>query len=71
MGKYQGSLLDADKNRIHNRFKDKLEKGKDLISLTQNEDWTGLCAIMSKIFSAFHSFDQRVISQAKLERQLR
>ncbi len=68
MRKYQGSLLDADKHKIHKRFKDKLEKAKDRTNLTQNENWPGLCAIMSRIFSAFHSFDRRLISQAKLER---
>jgi hypothetical protein len=67
MGKYQGSLLGADKDKIQKRFKDKLEKAKDRINLTQNENWAGLCAIMSRIFSAFHSFDRRIISQAKLE----
>lgn len=70
MGRYQGSLLNADKDKIHKRFKDKLEKAKDRIDLTQNQNWAGLCAIMSRIFSAFHSFDRRIISEAKLERYL-
>jgi hypothetical protein len=70
VGKYQGSLLDADKGKIHKRFKDKLEKVKDRKNPGQDENWAGLCAIMAKIFSAFHSFDRQIISQAKLERYL-
>jgi hypothetical protein len=68
MGKYQGSLLDSDKDGIHKRFKDKLEKAKDRTNLTQDDNWAGLYAVMSRIFSTFHSFDRRIISQAKLER---
>jgi hypothetical protein len=68
MGRYQGSLLDADKHKIHKRFRDKLEKAKNRTNLTEGENWPGLRAIMSRIFSAFHSFDRRLISQAKLER---
>jgi hypothetical protein len=70
MGTYQGSLLGADKDKIHKSFKVKLEKAKDLTNLTQNKNWAGLCVIMSRIFSAFHTFDRRIISQAKMERYL-
>jgi hypothetical protein len=68
MNQYQGSLLTSDKDRVHKRFKDKLEKARDLTSFTQGENWTGLREIMDAIFSAFHNFDRRIISQAKVER---
>jgi hypothetical protein len=47
-----------------------LEKAKDRKNPGQDENWAGLCAIMAKIFSAVHSFDRQIISQAKLERYL-
>ncbi len=59
IGKYQGEVLDKDK--IHKRFKEKLACQKNCTNLTQDENWSGLRAIMSSIFSAFHRFDQKTI----------
>jgi hypothetical protein len=71
MDKYQGGLSDTDKGKVHKLFKEKLTKGRGQIALAQNEDWAGLCVIMSRIFSAFHSFDRRIISESRLERYSR
>jgi hypothetical protein len=68
MSKYQGALSDTDKDKVHKLFKDKLAKARDEIGLTQNENWAGLCVIMSEIFSAFHNFDRRIILESRLDR---
>jgi len=70
-GKYQGSLLDTDKDKIHKRFKEKLEPQKDHTSLTKDQNWDGLRTIMSSIFSAFHRFDQKTIAEGRLEKYTR
>jgi hypothetical protein len=65
MGQYQGEVLDKDK--IHKRFKEKLARHMDGPNLTQDQNWAGLCAIMSSIFSAFHRFDRNIIFAERLE----
>jgi len=63
--KYQGSLANVDKGNVHKRFKEKLRKAKNQRNLRSDPNWSGLCAIMASIFSAFHSFDQQVICEAE------
>lgn len=65
MAKYQGEVL--EKHKIHKRFKEKLERQKNCKNPTQDENWAGLCAIMSRIFSAFHRFDRKFILADQLE----
>jgi hypothetical protein len=69
MGQYQGEVLDKD--RIHKRFKEKLTLDRDRSNLTQDQNWVGLCAIMSSIFSAFHRYDRNVIFSERLENYCR
>lgn len=69
IGKYQGGVLGKDK--IHKRFKEKLACQKDCTNLAQDPNWSGLCAIMSSIFSAFHRFDQKLILAEQLENYAR
>ena len=57
--KYQGEVM--NKNKIHKRFKEKLADQKNCANLVQNENWSGLRAVMSSIFCAFHRFDQKII----------
>ena len=59
MERYQGEGL--EKNKIHKRFKEKLANQKNKLNLTQDQNWSGLCSIMSDIFSAFHAFDRKII----------
>ncbi len=59
VGKYQGEVMNKDK--IHKRFKEKLADQKNCTNLMQNENWSGLRAVMSSIFCAFHRFDQKII----------
>jgi hypothetical protein len=65
MGQYQGEVLEKDK--IHKRFKEKLAHQRHRSNLTQDQNWSGLCAIMSSIFSAFHRFDRNIIFAERLE----
>jgi hypothetical protein len=65
MGKYQGEVLEKDK--IQKRFKEKLARQKNCINLTQDPNWSGLSAIMSSIFSAFHRYDQKHIFAEQLD----
>lgn len=63
--KYQGSVLEKDK--IQKRFKDKLARQKNGTNLTQDQNWSGLHAILSSMFSAFHPFDRKLILTEQLE----
>src|SRR5579862_3918222 len=65
MGQYQGEVLEKD--RIHRRFKEKLARQRDRSNLTQDQNWSGLCAVMSTLFSAFHRFDRKIIFAERLE----
>jgi hypothetical protein len=69
IGKYQGGVLEKDK--IHKRFKEKVARQKNCTNLTQDQNWSGLCAIMCSIFSAFHHFDKKLILAEQLERYAR
>jgi hypothetical protein len=69
MGQYQGEVLEKDK--IHKRFKEKLAHQRNLSNLTQDKNWSGLCAVMSGIFSAFHRFDRNIIFAEGLENYTR
>ena len=71
MGKYQGSLLDTEKDKVQKRFKEKLAQQKTNTNLAQDQNWAGLFAIMSSIFSAFHRFDQKIIAEERLEKYTR
>jgi hypothetical protein len=61
VGKYQGEVLGKDK--IHKRFKEKLAGQRNRAHLTQDPYWSGLCVILSSIFSAFHPYDRKHILQ--------
>jgi hypothetical protein len=65
VGKYQGSIAETDKGKVHKRFREKLRKARNRHDLRSDPNWSGLCAIMGSIFSAFHSFDQRIICEAE------
>ena len=65
VGKYQGSIADPDKGKVHKRFREKLREARNRRDLRSDPKWSGLCAIMDSIFSAFHSFDQRIICDAE------
>jgi hypothetical protein len=69
VGKYQGEVLGKDK--IHKRFKEKLARQKNGTNLAQDQNWSGLGAIMSSIFSAYHRFDQKLILAEQLEKYAR
>jgi len=66
IGKYQGGVIEKDK--IYERFKEKLARQKNCPNLAQDQNWSGLHAIMSSIFSAFHHFDQKLILAEQLEK---
>jgi hypothetical protein len=70
IGKYQGSLSDADKSAIHRRFEEKLARRNDS-GTASSHDWAGLKEVLSAIFAAFHRFDQRIIAQERLEQYTR
>jgi hypothetical protein len=59
MRQYQGEVLDKD--RIHERFRQKLECAKLDSRATASEKWTGLKGIFSTIFSAFHDLANKQI----------
>lgn len=59
MGRYQGEVL--EKEKIHRRFKEKLANQKGHTNLIHDPNWSGLCSILSSIFSAFHRYDQKLI----------
>jgi HEPN/Toprim N-terminal domain 1 len=69
MGQYQGEILGKDK--IHKRFREKLARQRNRPNLTQDPNWSGLCTIMSGIFSAFHRFDRELILREGLEKYQR
>ena len=59
MRKYQGEVL--DKERIHECFRQQLECAKLDRRTTTGEQWNGLRAIFSIIFSAFHDLANKQI----------
>jgi hypothetical protein len=59
MRQYQGEILDKD--RIRERFRQKLECAKLDRRATASEQWNGLKAIFSTIFSAFHDLANKQI----------
>ncbi len=60
VGKYQGEVLFKD--RIHERFKRRLEACRGESGLTTRPEWAGVQAILSSIFVAFHDFDAQLIN---------
>jgi DDE family transposase len=44
---------------------------RKVLSDTPAQNWAGLYAIMSGIFSAFHRFDQKIIAEERLEKYTR
>jgi hypothetical protein len=65
--KYQGEVL--EKSKIHQRFKEKLLHQKNSHNLMEDRNWSGMCAIMASIFSAFHDYDKQFILAEQLEDQ--
>jgi hypothetical protein len=65
MQQYQGEVL--HKERIHGRFRKKLESAKSDGIAPGSEQWNGLKAIFSDIFSAFHAFAKRQICDSARE----
>lgn len=63
--RYQGEVLEKDE--IHKRFKKKLANQKNCTNLAQDQNWSGLRAIMSAVFSAFHRYDQKLILSEQFE----
>ena len=62
--KYQGEITEKDK--VQKKFKEQLNACKENNSLIDNYDWSGVKAILEKIFSLFHEDDgQQIISWAK------
>jgi hypothetical protein len=60
--KYQGEVL--YKNAIHERFRHRLEACARNPRLLRETDWSGIRAILSAIFVAFHEFDGKRIIDA-------
>lgn len=52
LGRYQGSLIDADKKAVQERFRRKLEAHR-AGDATGREDWSGIRAIIDTIINAF------------------
>jgi HEPN/Toprim N-terminal domain 1 len=60
-GQYQGEVMFKD--RIHERFKLRLEACRADASLIQRTDWAGIRLILSAIFVAFHPLDKKLIQE--------
>ena len=65
MRQYQGEVL--DKERIHERFRQKLQRAKSDGIAPGSEQWNGLKAICSQLFSAFHDFANKQICDSARE----
>jgi hypothetical protein len=59
VGKYQGEVLFKD--QVQERFKRRLDACRGDRELMHKTDWTGLRAILSDIFAAFHDLDGKQI----------
>jgi hypothetical protein len=59
VGKYQGEVLFKD--QVQERFKRRLDACRRDRQLLNQTDWTGLRAILSDIFAAFHDLDGKQI----------
>lgn len=60
LARYQGELL--GKQRVQDRFKQKLVRAAGDAGFHQSADWTGLRAIFAVLFSAFHPVDADILS---------
>lgn len=61
LGTYQGELL--NKQEVQSRFIRKLERARTDAAFREAADWSGLRAILSVVFEAFHSLDEEMLSE--------
>lgn len=61
VGKYQGEV--HFKDRIHERFKQKLERCASDAAEIERVDWSGIREIVGVLCSVFHALDSRLINE--------